>query len=276
MYFSTLVLAAIPLTVLAAPYKEKTLYAQAASVIGNGIEAKLEFTGYTDGRPTKVSFEAFKGLLDNGNSPYLYHVHTNPITPDGDCNSALGHLDPLNATEALTCDPDFPQYCQEGDLSGKYGTIKGTKSGKISTFEYSTNLLRYFPQDFSILGRSVVIHSANKTRLACGNITSTLDGTAHSNGAPTYEPSTYVKNYPTGPPFTPAVVNTPFVGKAYPTKAELLKMTFPLPNALIPLSAKALWVKLTESKQKSYFDGKEHTVELPKEELTGKFHVPFL
>jgi len=275
MFFTTLALVSIPLAVLAAPTSDVTLYAEASAVVGNGIAAQVTFTGYTDGRPTVVSFTGSQGLIDSANSPYLWHVHTNPITPDGDCDSALGHLDPLNVTESLTCDPAFSQYCQEGDMSGKHGTINGTASGAITTFSLTDDYLRWFPQDFSLLGRSIVIHSANKTRLACGNITSILDGTADASGNPTFQPSTYTTNYPTEPPFNPAVVATPFVGTTAPTKAQLLSMTFPLPNPAIPVSEDTLFVAVTQVEQTVFFNNEEQTVELFAEEVAVAFEISF-
>lgn len=52
----------------------------------NGIDAMFEFTGHTDGRGTFVKVRVMKGLLTSGPGPYGYHVHTNPLGPDGNCN----------------------------------------------------------------------------------------------------------------------------------------------------------------------------------------------
>lgn len=139
--------------------------------VGGDIYAYFQIIGYVDGTPTKIIANISRGLTENANAPYLYHIHTNPISPDGDCNSvsikylsaavtgprtdyvrlapqALGHLDPLNVTESITCDVNFPQYCQEGDLSGKHGMIKGTKSGVVPKFSYSDDYVRFFPGQY--------------------------------------------------------------------------------------------------------------------------------
>ncbi|KAG8864480.1 hypothetical protein FRB96_004983 [Tulasnella sp. 330] len=275
MRFSVIALASLPLVAFASPTtKDVSLYARAL-ITGNGIEARVELTGHLDGRLSTVSVEGIEGLFDNTNSPYLYHFHTNPISPDGDCNSALGHLDPMNATESLTCDPNFPLFCQMGDISGKHGPLVGTSSGMIPKFAFSSNLVRFFPQDFSILGRSIVIHSANKTRLACGNITSVLDGTAFPNLKPSGLASNFITNYPTAPPFNPPVIATPFVGNNTPTDAQLEAMTFPLPNPLIPINASTLWVALTEVQQTALFNGGQSTVTLAKEVIVAQFPLPF-
>jgi len=260
--------------VFADPLESKTLQA-AAVVTGNGITGHLSFTGYLNGQPSTVSVVSFTGLFDNANSPYLHAFHTNPIAPDGNCDSAFGVLDPMNVTQSLVCDPDFPQYCQQGDMSGKYGPLSGTSSGVVSAFSFPSNLVRFFPQDFSILGRSIVISAANKTRLACGNITSVLDGTADADLNPTLKPSTVTTNYPTAPPFNPAVVAMPFVGNQTPTRAQLLNMTFPLPNPLIPISNKTVYVELKMAKREAYFDNKEAIVTLPTEFVTPPYKLPF-
>jgi hypothetical protein len=96
--------------------------------------------------------------------------------------------------------------------SGKHGKFNGTSDGEISTFGYSDAYVRFFPESHSLLGRSIVIHSSNKTRLACGNITSFLDGTADYSFEPTHKPSKYVKHYPTAAPVQPTPPVIPFNG----------------------------------------------------------------
>lgn len=63
MFFSTALLASLPLAALAAPYKHTSLYARAL-VTGNGIEARVEITGHLDGRLTEVKVEGIAGLFD--------------------------------------------------------------------------------------------------------------------------------------------------------------------------------------------------------------------
>lgn len=96
--------------------------------------------------------------------------------------------------------------------SGKHGKFNATDDGKIPAFGYSDAYVRFFPESHSLLGRSIVIHSANKTRLACANITSHLDGTADDNYRPNFKPSNYVKNYPTTAPVPPGPPVIPFNG----------------------------------------------------------------
>jgi len=222
--------------------------------LNQSIEASIQFYGYTNGSGTFVTVDVFGGLFNNSQSPYLYHIHTNPIGQDYNCNDALGHLDPLNVTESLTCDPAFPQYCQEGDISGKEGTLNGTADGSIPGFNFTSQYARWFPQDFSLLGRSIVIHSNNKTRLACGNIISTLDGTADSNGLATWQNSTFVTNYPTAAPYNPPQVATPFVGTDFPSNETIQNLPFPLPNPAIRISD-AVSVQLSTQEQAVFANG---------------------
>jgi len=56
----------------------------------------------------------------------VYHIHTAPVPPDGNCTGTLAHLDPYVRSEDPPCDPTQKQTCQVGDLSGKYGKINGT------------------------------------------------------------------------------------------------------------------------------------------------------
>ncbi|KAG8990691.1 hypothetical protein FRB90_001659 [Tulasnella sp. 427] len=158
------------------------------------IRAQFDITGYTDGRGTYIKMEGFEGL-SSANGPYAYHVHTNPVSADGNCTSTMGHLDPLSVTDVVVCDPASPEYCEEGDLSGKHGKVNGTADGSVNAFGFTDEFLRFFPEELSILGRSIVIHDRNKTRIACGNITSLLDGTADETGQPTHAASSYTTHY---------------------------------------------------------------------------------
>ncbi|KIO24893.1 hypothetical protein M407DRAFT_25753, partial [Tulasnella calospora MUT 4182] len=212
-----------------------------------------------------VTVQVVKGLSDSSpyiQGPFLYHIHTNPVGQERNCTTALGHLDPLHLTDSLVCDPAFPQYCQEGDLSGKHGKLNGTSSGAIDTFSYEDDYIRWFPQDLSILGRSVVIHSANKTRLACGDIISTIDNTASNDGHPTYSPSTYVTNYQATPYPNPPQVVTPFVGETFPDDATLQNLPFPLGNPAISLK-ESLNVQLSVQSQTVWVNGTQTQADLP-------------
>lgn len=51
----------------------------------------------------------------------VYHIHVNPVAPNGSCSTVGGHLDPYNATDLVKCNMTEQDKCQVGDLSGKHG-----------------------------------------------------------------------------------------------------------------------------------------------------------
>jgi len=188
-----------------------------ALLTGDGIAANVTFQ-WIEGLGTYVSIAATG--LTNTTGMYPYHIHTHPIT--GDCNTALGHLDPLMVGDGFACPMDAPWLCQEGDLSGKHGYLMGTTGTAMAS--YTDQYVRFYPQDFSILGRSVVIHASNMTdvRLACGNITTLYSA---------YD--SYENVYPTMPP-VPTATLTVYPGGATNTSALSLAT---LPHGLPPVSA---------------------------------------
>ncbi|WAR62471.1 hypothetical protein PtB15_15B56 [Puccinia triticina] len=178
----------------------------------------------------------------NSSAAYAYHIHTNPISADGNCSSALGHLDPLAVTDGLVCNPQISQYCQEGDLASRHGKLNGSEPSL--NLAYIDDYLRFWPQPFSILGRSVVVHLPNSTRIACGNITSTIDGTATADGAPTFTSSNYTTQYSSQAPPAPPAKFEPFNGST-PNPAVLSQFSLPsllptvqmLPNIMLGTNA---------------------------------------
>lgn len=103
----------------------------------------------------------------------------------------------------------------------QHGKINATEGGKPKGIEYLDEFLRFYPQPFSLLGRSVVIEGADGKRLACGNIISLLDDTADAAGLPTNKKSKYQNDYPSAafkPPTTainPAINGTEINTKAF-------------------------------------------------------------
>ena len=58
----------------------------------------------------------------------VYHIHAYPVPSDGNCTGTLAHLDPYIRGDTPPCDPEEPQTCEVGDLSGKHGTINSTSA----------------------------------------------------------------------------------------------------------------------------------------------------
>lgn len=103
---------------------------------------------------------------------FPWHVHQYPFPHDGQqnpCRPAItgGHYDPLGASSIT----DYTQncasnqsLCEIGDLSGRLGPLNAS-----GYFQQRDPLLSLYGIR-SIIGRSVVIHFSNQSRLVCANI----------------------------------------------------------------------------------------------------------
>ncbi|KEQ72128.1 Cu,Zn superoxide dismutase-like protein, partial [Aureobasidium namibiae CBS 147.97] len=127
---------------------------------------------------TGVNFQiALTGLPSEG-GPFLYHIHDYPVPSDGNCTSTGAHVDPFVRGEAPPCDASLPETCQVGDLSGKHG--KPTNETFSAT--YVDKYVSTVAGDGAFMGnRSIVIHFANKTRIACANFVDYTNGTSGAN-----------------------------------------------------------------------------------------------
>ncbi|KAL1917692.1 uncharacterized protein VTP21DRAFT_3526 [Calcarisporiella thermophila] len=132
----------------------------------NGINAQLVFTKQSEADPMHIQVLVHSGLK---NAQYQYHVHVKPIPSGADCAAAGGHFAPNWANGKKLGAKGLPEL-ESGDLSGKYGNLEGNEEG-INDFsiEYDDRELK-FSGDYSILGRSVVIHAPDGKRIACANI----------------------------------------------------------------------------------------------------------
>ncbi|CAG8801690.1 19412_t:CDS:2, partial [Gigaspora margarita] len=91
-----------------------------------------------------------------------------------------GHLDPYGVGNATgyVCDPNTPDKCEAGDLSGKHGKLQGTLIGTV-TAEYTDQYISLngtTTLENGVIGRAVVIHQTyalpggSPARIACANI----------------------------------------------------------------------------------------------------------
>jgi hypothetical protein len=153
---------------------------------GQGVMFDVHFWGFPD--ESLGPFSRFHSYCDSSN-PFLtqyhpeYHIHVNKVPKDGNCTAALGHLDPYNRTTTPACDPEAPETCQVGDLSGKHGEIV---AGPDTPFQdtYMDYYLSTKAGDVAFFGNlSVVVHAANDTRLDCGNFELVSASTLTSSGS---------------------------------------------------------------------------------------------
>ncbi|XP_074538569.1 uncharacterized protein cusr [Halichoeres trimaculatus] len=110
-----------------------------------------------------------------------YHVHILPILPGSKepCSDAniLGHFNPLgvnisNSPEAGTGTVD--QY-EIGDISGKFGLLTGLNELQDTYMDQNMPLTGRH----SIVGRSVVVHYPNGSRMQCADIKADMDTGGH-------------------------------------------------------------------------------------------------
>ncbi|KAF4551525.1 Hypothetical protein D9617_13g100260 [Elsinoe fawcettii] len=147
--------------------------------------------GAANANGTGVSFSVVLTSLPNEAQygPFAYHIHDSPVPADGNCTSTLAHFDVTNRGEYIPCEVGKPETCQTGDLSGKHGTIRG--GGSNFNTSYTDNFLSTDPSSPYFFGsKSIVIHTANTTRLTCANFalavsnsTSPGSGTGSGNGS---------------------------------------------------------------------------------------------
>ena len=124
-----------------------------------------------------MCFSALAGFGDfpDDVSPFPWHVHEYPFPHDGTvtpCGVAItgGHFDPLgantNSDYSEDCNTQTPENCEIGDLSGKFEHFPNMDP---LTRQYSDRYLSLYGVN-SIIGRSIVIHFVNGSRLVCANI----------------------------------------------------------------------------------------------------------
>ncbi len=101
----------------------------------------------------------------------IFLVHVDPVPANGSCASTLAHLNPYGAPASPpnVCDSSKPETCEIGDLAGVHG--------KITQDPFTANYIHPYislnedeSSAESPIGRSIVIHFKNTTRIACANI----------------------------------------------------------------------------------------------------------
>ncbi|PLW15180.1 hypothetical protein PCANC_12860 [Puccinia coronata f. sp. avenae] len=114
-----------------------------------------------------------RGLLQYNRQAegFAFHVHEHPVV-NGDCASTLGHYKVLKTKPS--CNSQVANYCQPAELALRHGNLPGNMNA--FSWRLYDNAVELTGPD-SIVGRSIVVHGANMSRIACGNIASWTLGT---------------------------------------------------------------------------------------------------
>ncbi|XP_077462293.1 uncharacterized protein cusr [Stigmatopora argus] len=147
----------------------RPLTASLGSWFGPGISTGgIQFNQSVPNGPTKITLS-----LSNLNAMAGgYHVHVLPIKPNSTipCSAANigGHYNPLSVNISQSPDPGngtVDQY-EIGDISGKFGLLTGLSESQQTYID--GNLPLTGPH--SIVGRSVVVHYINGSRMRCADV----------------------------------------------------------------------------------------------------------
>uniref|UniRef100_A0A8C1SFD4 Superoxide dismutase copper/zinc binding domain-containing protein n=1 Tax=Cyprinus carpio TaxID=7962 RepID=A0A8C1SFD4_CYPCA len=139
------------------------------SWLGPGTsEGQVRFSQDSPQGPTILNI-SFTGLNARAGG---YHIHVLPIKstqePCSDTN-IMGHFNPFSVNAASSPTPGngtVDQY-EIGDISGKFGDLTGQNNFQNQYMD--GNMPLSGPN--SIIGRSLVIHYTNTSRLADGSVT---------------------------------------------------------------------------------------------------------
>ncbi|XP_034044821.1 uncharacterized protein LOC117526853 [Thalassophryne amazonica] len=133
------------------------------------VTGELKFSESVLQGPTKIDVS-----LMNLNEAGGYHVHMLPIknSSSDPCSNAniMGHYNPLGiaiSNSPLPGTGTVDEY-EVGDISGKFGLL--TNLTMLQDVFMDANLPLAGP--YSIVGRSMVLHHTNGSRIRCANITS--------------------------------------------------------------------------------------------------------
>lgn len=117
----------------------------------------------TNGVSTNVHVD-FIGLpAEKG--PFAYHIHELAVGVDGNCAGTGAIFNPYGS--ASECPRDDAYECAVGNLAGKHGKMEG------SCFEadYVDPFLSLNPTSNNfVVGRAIVIHSADRVPIACATV----------------------------------------------------------------------------------------------------------
>lgn len=146
---------------------------------GVDVEGNVKGSIIATSAPDGVGVEykvSFSNLPKEG-GPFSYHIHVAPVPENGNCTATLAHLDPYLRGQAIPCDPEAPETCEVGDLSGKHGLIDPSQDPYEATYiDPYSSLIEGQGAFFG--NRSFVFHfDSNLTRISCANFELKAAGT---------------------------------------------------------------------------------------------------
>ncbi|XP_029440847.1 uncharacterized protein LOC115080656 isoform X2 [Rhinatrema bivittatum] len=138
-----------------------------------GSKGSFHFQQTSPFEPTQLTVK-LKNLNSNISQ---YHVHHYPVPPresaeENRCSESNtgGHWNPFGINISA---PEYPKVLQGthdqyelGDLSGRHGSLAGHTNFEATYTDWNLPLFGIN----SVLGRSVVIHRSDNSRILCGNI----------------------------------------------------------------------------------------------------------
>lgn len=136
------------------------------------VNGFVKFSALNNG---SVQVDVNLSELPSTGGPLLYHIHEAPVPDNGDCLATLAHFNPNNGNATDCPSQGDNSLCELGDLSGKYGKIYNTDFQTSYVEKYlslNPNNSYYFADE----KRSITIHFANTSRIACANIELTNTG----------------------------------------------------------------------------------------------------
>ncbi|XP_030053408.1 uncharacterized protein LOC115466359 [Microcaecilia unicolor] len=163
-------------------YKDQWLCAEvrellpidATAVINmKGTKGSFHFRQISPFDPTQLVVK----LENLSNNISYFHVHQYPVrlrkfAKENLCSESNtgGHWNPFSINISASTYPKalagtHDQY-ELGDLSGRYGSLQGLKNFQSTYIDWNLPL---FGRN-SIIGRSIVIHKSDNSRILCGNI----------------------------------------------------------------------------------------------------------
>jgi hypothetical protein len=171
MKFLSSLLAALAAAAVAADHTPQILYtAHFSHSPTSPVSGYLNLTTTPSSSSLGMGITLSLTIPDASLGPFKYHIHTLSVPPSGDCAGTGGHFfSPFSPQKAKSkCNPQKPEHCEAGDLSGKWGEIPFFKGRVGVSAGYTDPYVRI--GEVRKKGRSVVLHDKDGKRIACADL----------------------------------------------------------------------------------------------------------